>query len=272
MSKGVLLFAFNNADINYIKQAVFCAKRVREYLDLPTSLVTDIELNQSDRQFFDKVISCNKEFVYSTKTYRNGTDRKSLSFKNIARIMSYDYSPYDETIVLDTDIIICNDQYNKCFQQNRDILLYSNALDIAGYRDYSEFDWISDAGCKFYWATCIFFRKTVKSKIFFDLLKHLHENWNHYNFTYQIGSSVFRNDHCFSIAVHILNNNMPGNYIGEFPGTLYYSTDKDHVKKIAGEDILVYAEKQNMNGSYFPIKTKGLNVHCMNKYSLEALL
>ena len=41
MDKGVLTFARNNSQVDYIKQAVFLAKRVRKYLDLPTTIATD---------------------------------------------------------------------------------------------------------------------------------------------------------------------------------------------------------------------------------------
>ena len=40
-NKGILVFARNNAQIDYCKQAYFLAKRAREYLDVPTSIVTD---------------------------------------------------------------------------------------------------------------------------------------------------------------------------------------------------------------------------------------
>ena len=41
MTNGVVLFAFNNSDIDYIKQAIYCAKRVKKYLGLPVQLITD---------------------------------------------------------------------------------------------------------------------------------------------------------------------------------------------------------------------------------------
>ena len=41
MSNGVVLFAFNNSSIDYIKQAIYCAKNVKKYLNLPVQLVTD---------------------------------------------------------------------------------------------------------------------------------------------------------------------------------------------------------------------------------------
>ena len=41
MTKGVILFANNNDQIDYVRQAIFCAKQVQKYLKLPVSLVTD---------------------------------------------------------------------------------------------------------------------------------------------------------------------------------------------------------------------------------------
>ena len=43
MKQGVVLFAFNNNTIDYIKQAVYCAKRIKKYLKLSVQLITDDE-------------------------------------------------------------------------------------------------------------------------------------------------------------------------------------------------------------------------------------
>ena len=40
-SKGALIFARNNAQIDYIKQAHYSAKRIKKFLNIPTSIVTD---------------------------------------------------------------------------------------------------------------------------------------------------------------------------------------------------------------------------------------
>ena len=34
MSEGVLLFAYNNEQLDYVKQAIFCAKRIKEFTNL----------------------------------------------------------------------------------------------------------------------------------------------------------------------------------------------------------------------------------------------
>ena len=41
MTKGVLLFANNNEHIDYVKQAIFCAKRIKKFTNLSVALVTD---------------------------------------------------------------------------------------------------------------------------------------------------------------------------------------------------------------------------------------
>ena len=41
MSKGALVFARNNAQVDYVKQAHFLAKRIKKYLNIGTTVVTD---------------------------------------------------------------------------------------------------------------------------------------------------------------------------------------------------------------------------------------
>jgi hypothetical protein len=264
MTKGVLVFAFNNEQIDYIKQAKDLAARVEKHLGLPTSIVTDAEI---ESKLFDKIIKFDGSTYLSQKTYHNGRHSVKLSFKNCARILAYDLTPYDETIVLDTDFIICNDIFSQCFDQPEELLMYHRSIDVTGTRPESnEFKWISDTGPKFYWATCVFFRKGKFSKMFFDLLAHIYENYSYYRILYQLKTRVYRNDFAFSIAAHILNNFMDSNIIQEMPGTKYYITDRDELIDIDQDNLLFLSEKSTA------IKTKNQNVHCMNKFSLEKTL
>ena len=51
--------------------------------------------------------------------------------------------------------------------------------------------------------------------MFFDLIKHIEENYIHYRNMYQFKTSVYRNDFAFSIAVHIMNGYQTGNFVGK---------------------------------------------------------
>jgi hypothetical protein len=276
MSQGALLIARNNSEIDYIKQAVYLAKRIRKYVDLPTSIITDNKnylINNYDYTVFDQIIEVANDSNYTFKRYNDGTfTRKRLEFKNTSRSCAFDLTPYDETLLLDTDFIVSTDLFKQCFLQKHDFLLYKNGFEFSGWRDLSEFDYISETGPEFYWATVVFFRKTETNKIFFNLLQHIQENWAHYKNLYQLTTGVFRNDHAFSIAIHTMNGYKSGNFAKEMPGTLFYTTDRDLVLEINDNEFLFLIEKETENNNYFPVKIKNSNVHIMNKFSLGRVI
>lgn len=288
MSKGVLVFARNNAQIDYTKQAYFLAKRISKYLNLPTTIVTDsrefmmAERPDSDK-VFDKIIDIvwkeedlsegkllSRSENHKIRTYYDGTViEKKLQWKNELRPYAYDISPYDETILIDTDVVISNDLFLECFEQSHDLLIYKSSTELTEIEREDVFKRVSDTSVDFYWATVVFFRKTENNKIFFDLLKHIQENWQHYNSIFQINSPYYRNDHAFSIGIHIMNGYQAGDFAKSMPGTLYFITDKSICWEIKDNSILLLLEKENYRGEYTPLRIKGANVHVMNKFSLN---
>tara|TARA_B100000925_G_C21976426_1_gene460341 strand:- start:301 stop:1143 length:843 start_codon:yes stop_codon:yes gene_type:complete len=277
MNQGVVLFASNNTKINYVKQAQYLAKRVRKYMDLPTSLVTDVDIKNKfpdAEDAFDQIIFTNTlKHNYANKRYHDGTlSNRILPFNNGNRADAYFLSPYDETLVMDTDYIICNDILNNCFSQKNDLCLYDDAVHLGIHNGTPEFKKISDTSVDFYWATVVFFRKTKMNEIYFNLVKHIQENYMHYRSVYQFKSNVYRNDFAFSIAAHIMNGYQKGNIIGNLPGKHFYSIDKDLCHNIKDDEIVILLEKSQRLGEYTLTKTKGMNIHVMNKFSLERVI
>ena len=272
MSKGVLLFAYNNESVDYVKQANYLAKRIRKYLDLPTSIVTDIDITAKYPTYaenFDEIIFLSTETM-STKRYQDGALYKTkLNFKNAGREMSYELSPYEETLVMDTDYIIASDTLSNCFVQQKDLLLYKNAVHLGVYTDTPEFKTISDTSVDFYWATVIFFRKTELNKVFFDLVKHIKENYWHYRSVFQFSNTTYRNDFAFSIAAHIMNGYQQGNFVGKMPGTKFYTIDRDVLIEIKDNTFKFLVEKEQRLGEYTLAKLTDSDIHIMNKFSLE---
>lgn len=276
MSKGALLFAFNNESLNYVKQAYFLALRISKHLNLPTSIVTDIDIKDKYPSYataFDKIIRLEKVIVNNNRRYNDGSlHNRVLNFRNAGRECSYDLSPYDETLVLDTDYIICNDNLKHVFDQKQDFMCYKKSSHIGIHQHIPEFERVSDTGIDFYWATVIFFRKTELNKVFFNLVKHIRENYIHYRNVYQFKNTMYRNDFAFSIAIHIMNGFQQGSFAAELPGNNFYSLDKDLLIKIDNDELTFLVEKENRLGEYTGAKLQGSNVHVMNKFSLERAL
>ena len=276
MSKGAVLIARNNGHIDYVKQAVFLARRIKKYLNVPVSVATD-SVEYLEEAFgttdFDKVIKLEYTGESNMRYFFDGTlSKKSASFKNNNRASVYDLTPYDETLLMDTDYIISNDLLKSCFNSNSDFIIYKKSDDIAKVRDEREFNTISDTSVDFYWATVVYFRKTETNSIFFNLVKHIEEEWNHYRRVYQIASTLFRNDFAFSIAIHIMNGFQTGDFAQQLPGSMLYTTDKDVLWQMTEDKMMFLVEKKDYLGEYTAIKTQGQTIHVMNKSSLNRII
>jgi len=274
MANGILCFAFNNGKIDYVKQAGLLATRVEEYLGLPTSLVTNDKTLIPDeiQTKFDKIIEVSIENNNTKRYYDGSLSHKSLFFNNIGRHKAYELTPYDQTLVIDTDYIICNDSLKQCFSQTEEFLIYRDAVDLAGWRSFPEFEYINDTGIPFYWATVFYFKKTDNTRIFFNLLDFIISNWNHYKKTFDIGARNFRNDHAFSVAIHMMNGLVDQNWAKLLPGKMYFTLDKDILKSIEKNRLSFLVGKEDRIGEYILAGTTDLNVHVMNKFSLERLI
>lgn len=273
MSQGIIIFAQNNADVDYIKLATFSAQQAKKHLDLPVSLITDsrswLETSQPDHPF-DQVIDVEYTVTAQRKKFYDGAlTSKSLEWKNFARNRAYDLSPYDTTLVIDSDYIINTSNLKSAFDRDVELQIYSKSTDLASWRNADEFKRINEFSIPFYWATAFIFQKNQITQAFFDLVAYIKSNWNYYRILYNIDTILFRNDYAFSIAIHIMNGKSTDGFVIELPGSMVYTTDKDLV--VAGKDskMQFLIEKENHPGECLMIKTSDLDVHIMNKFSLS---
>jgi hypothetical protein len=278
MSKGVLTFASNNGEFDYLLQAQDVAIRAKRHLELPTAVVTDTESVKNtscDLTVFDNVIYTDVE-TFGKSNSRDVHDgdygHKTIHWKNEARPAVYELTPYDETLLLDTDIVICNSDWTICFEQPQDFRIYKNCINLSENFWPYQYEKVSETGPDFFWASAIFFRKTKANKIFFDLVQHVKDEWLHYTHVYSLPSRKYRSDYAFSIAIHVMNGFQKGNFQTEMPGQLYYITDKSILKEIKNDDMLLLINDPVYSRKFTACKTKKQTVHVMNKFSLERCL
>jgi len=267
MTKGILIFA-QGQDINYLSLAKIAAKRVKYFLDLPISVVVDYDYDNNDK-IFDQVIkkSTNKT---QSRIIHDGENSKKIKWYNFDRSDCFELTPYDETIVIDSDYIINSKHLLRCFDLNSDLLLFKNHYHLLGNRYNSIFTYINEFGIPFYWATIFYFKKTNFTRSFFNLVQYIRENWTYYSLLYQIKDPKFRNDFAFSIAVNLMTLHMTSDNFGFIPGKLYYVIDRDELIDIK-DDKLVFSMKSSDQSNIFS-QTSILDVHIMNKESILRVL
>lgn len=283
MSNGILLFAHNNKEIDYGKIAYVSAKFAQKNLSVPVSLVTDsgtvLWMKEKDKisveDFFDKIILTGDPGSKDTnirRYYDGSLTLKRSEFKNNLRVKSYEFSPYDNTLVIDVDMLIVNDSLSSIWETNVDFMINKHCYDLSITRDIPEFRRLNDTGIDFYWATSFFFRKTLWTKTFFDLCQHILENYKYYRFIYKIDDVLLRNDYIFSIALHIMGGFSNKDQYPSLPCDIYYCLDRDELFDVKNEkSFLFLIEKKDHFGEYTLAKTNNQNIHVMNKFSLDRL-
>lgn len=276
MKVGAIIIAQNNSTIDYTKLAVYSASQVINNLQIPVSLITDnkswLETCYPDHKF-DKVIEIPYEETFQKKVFRDGTLSSSkLEWRNLSRNVVYKLTPYDTTLVIDSDYIINSDNLKIALSLDYDFQIYKNSIDLSDTRETKEFKRINEYSIPFYWATVFIFKKSMIMKSFFDLIEYIKANWEYFRILYSIESSLYRNDFAFSIAIHIMNGKTDGHFSVDLPGYMIYCTDRDLLIQHDGKKMKFLVEKLDRAGEYVGIKTDGLDVHVMNKLSLSRFI
>lgn len=259
MHRGILIFAKNNEKIDYVRQAEFCAYLAKLHLNYPTCLITDQEINS---QHFDLVITADM-FKSQKRRYNIG----ELSYFNLGRTSAYSLSPFDETLIIDSDYFIQNNNLNSVWGSAHNMHMNKEYRSIYDPKYESPEPFIGKWSAFMFWATVVYFRKSKKSKIFFDLAKHVEENYDYYRASYNLPGRMIRNDYVFSVAAHLLGGNIPPLPVPE----ILNSFDSDEIIAVDKNSITFLCERKHI-GQTFVVKVPSLNVHIMDKSDLSKKL
>jgi hypothetical protein len=252
-SKGVLLFAFNNADNDYVKLTEQTIRLMRKNLQLPISVVTGP----------DEAIDFEVDQVFrvdpGSGNTRLGAGRTKIEWKNFGRYRAYELSPYDETLLLDTDYLVFDNELLKYFDLEWDYLIPDRNIYLG--KDETK-DTMGVYSLPFLWATIVFFRKTAKAKMLFDLVGRVQRNYNYYKHLYNTTTTNYRNDYSFAIADYVLN------------GYQFEPTTKLPRPLITAEEEISRLCVKN-NQIHVAYETKGFviskqNLHAMGKKYLQS--
>ena len=273
-SRGVLLFAENNESIDYVKQAISAGYLAKKNLEVPVALATTEESMKSTNcnkkhidDLFDEVIYYQSAPEVQIRNYKDGSeDGKLLDYHNYRRSDAYNLSPFDETLLIDTDFLVLDKSLSNIWGSINPIMMNKDAIHVSG-QDVGEFNgYIGWTSIRMYWATIVYFKKCATSTIFFDLVDHVKDNYEYYKCVYDFPHSMYRNDYSFSIAAHMLDNFVESNAIPSLPNpTILTSYDIDDV--IEFKDGVIKCLIDNRENRI--ISKIYSNVHIMNKFALQ---
>lgn len=275
MTNGILIFAHNNREVDYGLLAVISGGLAKKHLHLPVSLVTDLSTKewliksrtwQQVETVFEHVIIVDKPVTNNQRGLHDGVINKKIPFCNTNRHSVWDLTPYDRTLLIDSDFLIFSDNLNKYWNVEADVMIGDSINDIyskdrLGYLDR----YVCETSCKMYWATTVMFTKNPQSKLFFDTVNLIKENYKHYADVFQFDHRQYRNDIAFSVAKHMLDG-FENMHTPTLPPVLSVM-DKDILTAV-DKNKLTFLIDHRLDATYCAASVTGVDIHVMNKQSI----
>lgn len=276
MNNGVVIIANNSDDIDYIKISTVSASLASKNLKVPVSLITDSESINSKtsikktmlEKIFDQIIIYESdESENYRKIYKQGKSM-TVPFLNYNRNKVFDLTPYERTLLIDSDFLIFSRALNEYWNIDQSVLISSNMINLNGGAGGILDAWISPQSAPLFWATTVMFTKNQESENFFNLVEHVKQNYKFYSQLYQFNDQQYRNDISFSIAFHILRGFTISNNLDYFLPPIKIVSDKDEIYSYENNILKLFLNNV-LNGNYDQmIKIESNDLHFMNKFEL----
>jgi hypothetical protein len=247
MTKGVLIYAFNNGEIDYLAMAKWSQKRIKRLLGLDTTIISNAEQQATSG---------------GTRTFNS----KISPWLNASRCNAWEDSPYDETIVLDADYIVNSNTLLKLFDTKQDFLIHQTVSDVTAQNHFNGQKSFGELHFPQSWATVFYFNRAKNNQLIFETVRMIKENYTHYANLYKFPRMPFRNDFAFSIALGMLN----GHTITDNNGIKWPLTTASTNVVVSVEDDTIKLEYEK-NNKHMRLEIADLDLHVMNKKAMEEI-
>ena len=209
MSKGYICVVQNTKDTNYLRLAYALALSIKNTQSNVNklSIVTDIKrMPKGYRKAFDKVIPLKHDRAKD----------EEWKLHNIVDL--YDYTPYDETVMLDSDMLFLSDVSHWWdFLSLKNIWFTTQVRNL--YNDTVPFgtiyreEFIKNSLPSVYNAF-FYFKKSTEAKELFDMMKHVCTNWDFCVSRYLFNKKpkVFSTDVAFGLSLKLLGLGVEGTF------------------------------------------------------------
>jgi len=265
MTTGALIFAFNNEKTDYVKMATWSAERIRRFLKIPVTLVTDA----TDPRLADRfeMVRCVAPQTGGQRYFDDYAD--SVSWHNAGRTDAYSLSPYEQTLVLDSDYVVCSDQLKLILNAPQDFLAHRYAFNVTRPDD-PFLDTFGRNKFPMWWATVMMFRKGPTAQYIFDCMEMIKNNYQHYRELYGITERNYRNDYALSIALGIVSGHTLK--VDSIPWPLMSVMPDTELKKYPTDTAEFWHLTYTKDSKPKTIGIVGQDFHAMGKKYLEAAI
>ena len=263
MTTGAIIFAFNNELTNYVGMAAWSADRIRRHLGIPVAVITDC-LDQSQLTKFDHVIYADPA---SGGTRYFDDYKETITWYNAGRTDAYRLTPWDQTLVLDADYVVCSNELKNVLDMPQDFACHRQAWDVAAINQFEGLNYFGHHKFPMWWATVMMFRKGNIAQYIFDCMKMVKQNWIHYRDLYHIQGPNYRNDYALSIALGIVSGHTLK--VHNIPWSLASIMPEHGLSQIGADHFEIKYQDQ---GQLKKIDWHSMDFHAMGKKHLGDII
>lgn len=245
--KGILLFSFDTAEFQYSKITKKCIELLRIHCpDIPVVVVGDRIIESADSTILAEDPQPNINNLRGPKQW-----------KNLARVDAYDLSPFDCTIIIDSDYLVYDKNLMKLFESEQSVLAHRSWCDL-NYAEVSNIQ-MGNSMIDMMWATVLMFKKNKEVEQMFNYWRHALKNYQYYAELFGLNKRMVRNDHAFTIAMAKMQEYGPMEHT-IIPWDIITANQNFEVKQITKDNIVL----EDQHGEI----TVDQSVHILNKESL----
>lgn len=276
---GFMMFAYNNEQLDYTRLALMAAAAVKKHMpDQPVVLVTNqnsldhcYRMHGSDlmAKCWNDVIITAPEYQQNIRLHHDGAYNSfNAQFTNTNKHDIYNLTPFDETILIDTDYICGNNNLEKLFGGQHSVAMYRDAMNLRCEEPYTTERWLHYAGIRMWWSTVVYWRRGEEAQHFFNVWAAVKQHWEYFRFLYKFPGTLYRTDYAASIAAHLCDGWQDGGFIGRIPGSMRYQDQRDDIIRVDGADRWIMLSNLPEEWKNIAVRIEGEDVHMMNKLSL----
>ncbi len=260
--KGVLLFAFNNEQVNYVRMAEIAGQRANEFWDLPVCIVTDMPKPARMPKGFVFWKQVERPELLNTKPYYDyGT---AMSYWNSNRHNAFELTPFSKTILLDVDFMVNTTNVIDAWS-GRGLALTKRAHSVDGTEFTADTRWLSLKNkIEMYWATVLCFDKSPVCAEFFDHWRQAVRMYSVYSSIFGFESAPMRNDFAVTVALQKLKGSSENGYF-DLPYSIPTLMPGSQLHSL---DPLIAFVNSPEHEDEFDIMSIVSDLHVMNKKSI----
>jgi hypothetical protein len=277
---GILMFAYNNEQIDYIRLALLSALSAKKHMSnnrvaLMTDKGTVTWMMQSlpkdlITRAFDHVIVDDVEHETNIRThYDSPWNQFQAQFSNTNKHSVFHKTPFKRSLLIDVDYLIGNNSLDNVFNSNASVSMFGEAMDLRGLPPHHYEQHLHPLGIKMWWSTAVYWQQDDDARLFFDIWEHVKDNYEFYKFTYKFPGQLFRTDYAVSIANHLMGGQTGEEWIHRISDQpMRYMDGKDDLADVDSDGWLFMSNDRHENWKNLAVRIANENVHFMNKRAL----